>query len=118
MKNVAHLLLLLSIVALAGCKSVPVEDGKITVINDIKDAEYNALEISGGGASHTLVPGEYAILPRGTRAIYFTRRYENYTRSYEVRCPELDGSGIRMKLIDVHVNRIAGGCETVGSSKE
>jgi hypothetical protein len=110
-------LALLLLVWLSGCKSYPVEDGKITVINDSKDSEYNTLQISGSGFSHELDPGEFAILPKGTKSIYFSRIYKDYTRSYEVRCPEVEGSGLRMKLIDVHVNRIAGGCETVASSK-
>ena len=117
MKYLQPTLLFFLVFCLLACKGYPVEDGKITVINDSRDSEYNTLQISGSGFSDTLSPREFAILPRGTRTIKFSRVYKDHTRSYEVRCPELEGSGIRMKLIDVHVNRIAGGCETVASSK-
>lgn len=102
---------------LSACSRAPVEDGKITVINDSQDSDFNILEVSGNGASFSLNPGEYAIMPSDTTTLYFSRQYKEYTRSYEVRCPHLEGGGIRMKLIDVHVNRISGGCKTVSANK-
>lgn len=106
-------ILLLSLLA---CEpSVPA--GKIRVKNDSQDREYNVLRVSGGGNSCTLNPGQSCLLPRGTSKIEFSRAYRDFTRYYTVSCPPLGERGITMKLIDVHLNRIAGGCKTVSASK-
>lgn len=87
------------------------------VKNDSRDREYNIIEVYGAGTSQRLKPDEYVILPKGTREFSVNRAYQAYTRSYTVRCPEIRGSGIVVKLIDIHVNRISGGCETIRGAK-
>ena len=88
------------------------------VKNDSQDRSYNVITVSGGGAYGALKPGEKIILPSGTKNFSVERRYKDYTRSYSVVCPPLSGRGILVKLIDIHVNRIAGGCKTVHASKQ
>ena len=73
--------------------------------------------VSGSGIHSELKPGEYVILPKSTLEFTVSRDYKDYTRSYTVQCPPVTGSGIRIKMIDVHVNRIAGGCKTTYASK-
>ena len=112
-KLLSYILLTL---ALQACEpSVP--DGLIRVKNDSGDSEYNVVEVLGGGAFYSLKPGEAHLLPRGTSSISFSRQYKNYTRRYQVSCPSDLTKGITIKLIDVHLNRMPGGCETTSASK-
>lgn len=85
--------------------------------NDSQDSEYNMITVSGGGASASLKPGERMVLPPSTRNFSVQRRYKDYTRSYTVECPTPGKRGTFIKLIDIHVNRIAGGCKTTSASK-
>ncbi len=87
------------------------------VKNDSQDSEYNVISVSGGGMSVYLKPGERVVLPASTRTLSVQRRYKDYTRSYSVECPQPGARGIFIKLIDIHVNRIAGGCKTTRASK-
>ena len=104
-------------ICISGCEeSVP--DGRINVRNDIQDKSYNIIRVSGGGSSFWLKPGESRLLPKGTQNISMSRRYENFTRSYQVECPSRIGSGITVKMINVHLNKIGGGCQTVSGIKE
>lgn len=107
----------LCILALAACEA-PVPDGRIMVKNDTQDSEYNVVRVSGGGASFSLKPGDHRLMPKGTTTIYFSRQYANFTRKYTVSCPSRIGRGIWMRLIDVHLNRIQGGCWTIAASKD
>ena len=100
-----------------GCITESVPSGRILVKNDSLDSEYNVITVSGGGAFASLRPGERTILPRGTTAFSVERRYRDYTRSYSVRCPKQTTKGIAMKLIDIHVNRMPGGCKTISAKK-
>ena len=100
---------------LLGCLAEDVPAGRILVKNDSQDKNYNVLSVYGGGARHSLQPGDSVILPQGTRSITFSRRYADHTKNYIVECPTGVARGISIKLIDVHVNRIAGGCKTVDS---
>jgi hypothetical protein len=111
-------LCLTALLFLAGCRGERPPDGHIMVKNDSQDRSYNIITVSGGGAYGALKPGEKLILPSGTKNFSVERRYKDYTRSYAVSCPPLSGRGILVKLIDIHVNRIAGGCKTVHASKE
>jgi hypothetical protein len=86
------------------------------VKNDSQDREYNVLEVSGGGILASLKPGQTKLMPPGTQSLSFTRRYKDYSRYYSVSCPKIT-KGILIKLIDVHVNRMAGGCKTTSASK-
>ena len=95
----------------------PPED-RIMVKNDSQDSSYNVITVSGGGKFASLKPGEKLVLPAGTKNFSVERRYKDYTRSYSVACPPNKGRWILVKLIDIHVNRIAGGCETVRATKE
>lgn len=102
---------------LNACSGESVPDGQIMVKNDSMDSDYNVIKVSGGGRSYTLSPHENAILPKGTTSIRLSRKYSDHTREYVVECPARLEKGIRIKMIDVHVNRIAGGCETVSPDK-
>ena len=100
-----------------GCSKDTPPPGRILVKNDSQDSEYNVITVSGGGAFTSLKPGERFPLPTGTKSFSVSRRYKDYTRSYSVECPPVGKKGVFVKLIDIHVNRIAGGCKTVSASK-
>lgn len=87
------------------------------VKNDSLDSSYNVITVSGNGTFAALQPGEHVILPSGTKTFEVERRYKDYTRSYSVSCPPTPSDGVFVKLIDIHVNRIAGGCKTTSASK-
>jgi hypothetical protein len=118
-KQLIPLALLLTIAfTLSACGGDRPPDDRIMVKNDSQDSSYNVITVSGGGKFASLKPGEKLILPAGTKNFSVERRYKDYTRSYSVTCPAIKGRGILVKLIDIHVNRIAGGCETTNASKE
>jgi hypothetical protein len=104
-------------ITFGGCLGESVPDGRILVKNDCRDRKYNVIQVSGGGAYYTLEPGETALLPKGANSISFSRQYADHVKRYMVQCPRILDSGIVIKLIDVHVNRIAGGCTTVSYSR-
>ena len=116
--NLVKMLVVAACLIIGGCEKAP-PNGRIKVKNDIQDDTYNTVAISGGGASFRLKPGESALMPYGTTTLYWSRAYKDFTRNYTVSCPAMDEkkSGIIMKLIDVHLNRIAGGCVTTYASK-
>jgi len=104
-------------VSFSGCFGERPPPGRIVVKNDSLDSNYNIITVSGGGMFGSLRPGERMILPAGTKDFSVERRYRDYVRSYSVHCPPLGAKGIFVKLIDIHVNRIAGGCKTTSASK-
>lgn len=109
---------ILMLLIVSGCETLSsVPEGRIRVKNDSQDSDYNILTVYGGGVSLSLKPGEAKLLPAQSTSLTFRREYKDYVREYEVRCPENIGKGITIKLIDVHVNRIAGGCTTVSANK-
>ena len=115
-RTVFFTLFMLLTASTVGCgDSVP--DGRILVKNDSGDKEYNIVDVSGGGASFSLSPGDTRLLPKGTSSFSMSRAYRDHTKYYSVECPRELSRGIAVKLIDVHVNRIAGGCRTVSASK-
>ena len=114
MRIVALCFLLLNLCA---CEEA-VPPGRIRVLNTSEDSSYNIVRVSGGGAFKALRPGDSVLLPKGTTSISFSRAYKDYTREYRVQCPGNLTKGISIKLIDVHMNRIAGGCKTVYGAKE
>lgn len=118
---IIRLLLILSFTLLAcqlcGCTEEGVPEGRIRVKNEIMDREYNTIQVYASGASYSLAPGEKALLPKGSTQITFYRAYRNYSREYVVQCPAELKKGISMKLIDVHMNRLPGGCQTVSAQK-
>ncbi len=109
---------LIAAMCLVGCLGEKAPPGQIVVKNDSQDRSYNVITVSGGGAFASLKPGERMTLPLGTQTFSVQRRYKDYVRSYSVACPNLGDKGIFVKLIDIHVNRIAGGCRTTFASKE
>lgn len=110
--------LVITVIAFAGCGTDRPPPERIMLKNDSQDREFNVITVSGGGAFASLRPGEKFILPRGTREFSVQRRYRDYTRSYTVQCPSVRKDGVFVKLIDIHVNRIAGGCKTIIASKD
>ena len=110
------LLFLLSL-QLLGCLGDDVPTGAILIKNDSQDSSYNKVNVVGGGKNVTLSPGASTILPKGTTSITFSRRYKDHTKRYEVQCPGNRKKGIVIKLIDVHLNRMPGGCKTVEAGR-
>jgi hypothetical protein len=119
MLRVFHLRSFVSVVLatlLAGCFGEDVPDGRILMKNDSRDREYNVIVVSAGGATRSLKPNEKFLLPAGTRSFSVSRQYKEYTRRYSVSCPAFSGAGIVVKTIDIHLNRIQGGCKTTWAS--
>jgi hypothetical protein len=101
---------------LIACFGENVPPGRILVKNDSRDREYNVIVVSAGGSSRALKPTEKFLLPPGTRSFSVSRQYKEYTRRYSVSCPPLGEQGIVVKTIDIHLNRIQGGCKTTWAS--
>jgi len=106
------------VIVAVGCLGDSVPDGRILVKNDSQDREFNVISVFGNGKYAVLKPGERVLLPPGTRSITATRRYATYTRRYSVACPTIEGSGIVIKMIDMHTNRMPAGCKTISASKD
>ena len=106
------------LLVLSACMSDSVPPGRILVKNDSQDKRFNVISVSGGGLARSLSPGEKVLLPKGTRNFSVRRQYENFVRAYSVACPPLGSKGLSVKLIDIHLNRIAGGCQTVRAGRE
>lgn len=121
MKNNKSLLLCLSMALLlvCSCKGKFVEGGQITVRNDVLDKEFNSFQVDNVVTSKGLIsyrtelkPEEEVVLPfKGIRELRFKRRYSDHFKVYDVSCPKDFSEAITMKLIDVHTNRLQGGCE-------
>lgn len=109
-----------------GCESERVPGGAITIRNDIMDEEYNVVVIDQVSAKSgvtpfrkSLSPGDEISLPyKGVTNLRFSRKYKDFTRIYVVECPADMDKRITMKLIDVHLNRLSGGCELVKRGKQ
>lgn len=93
------------------CES-EVPGGEITVRNSL-GGPYSTLYVSGGGSRYKLESQDYAVLSQGTREIRFEYFDGKQKHLYRVVCPKTLNERITIKLIDVHVNRIAGGCQSV-----
>lgn len=104
--------------SLASCRDEQVPGGSITFQNDILDKEHNAYRIdevvtTGGltGFARTLKPGERVTIPhKRITSLRVTRQYADHTKVYRVECPSGFDRRIVVKLIDVHTNRLEGGC--------
>ena len=110
-------LVFLTLFLLACDESVP--GGEITIRNDILDKEFNSFSIdqvktSDGSKlfSASLVPGKEIALPyKNITDFRITRHYDKFSRVYQVSCPPHFDKRLMMKLIDIHSNRLGGGCE-------
>lgn len=116
--NCSCWLQILLFVFLFGCSDSDTPNSGILFKNDIQDREYNTIEldrIRGGrrsGSQINLDPGQKILLGSGVRSFRIRRKYAKYIRTYTVECPAQMSAGIVVKLIDIHLNRIAGGCIT------
>lgn len=117
MRATLHMLALCALSLLIGCLGPTAPDGRILVKNDSQDREYNVISVSVSGVFKSLKPGEWVVLPSNTRSFSVSRRYKDYTRSYSVSCPAVKGKGLFIKLIDIHLDRIAGGCKLLSASR-
>lgn len=101
------------------CGDPKVAGGKIVLQNDILDKEYNSFRVDqvvtqqgATGFSAVLKPGDRVTIPhKHVRALRFTRQYKDHDSIYEVTCPSDFDRATTVKLIDVHTNRLSGGCE-------
>ena len=111
----------LAFALVCGCDRGTRQDAEIVLRNDIEDKEFNEIVVdrivSQSGLSakqYRLRPGDETPLSlRGITALRFSRRYRDFTRVYEVNCADDRSKRIVLKLIDVHLNRLPGGCELV-----
>jgi len=102
----------------SGCSAPRVPGGRIIIRNDILDKEFNSFvvdQVIAGGAQagfrRELRPGDEVTIPhKHVQSIRFTRRYKDFSRVYLVECPSDLGVEVKMNLIDVHSNRLGGGC--------
>lgn len=103
---------------LCSCKGQEIAGGQITVRNDVMDKEFNSFQVdqlvTGKGVVSyraELKPGDEVVLPfKGITELRFKRRYADHQKVYEVTCPRDFNQAVTMKLIDVHTNRLQGGC--------
>ena len=108
----------LSSLLLIGCDtSSGVPAGRIRVKNDFYGKQYTTIRVAGGGTSFTLGSKESALMPPGTYKLNFSYTDDKSIREYTVKCPTDLKKGITINLLDVHLNTIAGGCETVWANK-
>lgn len=106
---------------ICACNRGAHQDAEIVLRNDIEDKEFNEIVVdhvvSQSGLSskqYRLRPGEETpLLLRGITALRFSRRYRDFTRVYDVNCADERSKRVVLKLIDVHLNRLPGGCELV-----
>jgi hypothetical protein len=96
-----------------GCSHESVPSGRIMVKNDSRDPEYNVIVVSAGSQHFTLKPTQGTLLPKNTRFFTVQRAYRDFTRYYSVDCPPPGSSGTFIKLVDIHMKQIDGGCRTV-----
>lgn len=106
------------LLASAACSEPQVPGGEITFQNDILDKEYNSFRIDEvitgaglSGFSRTLTPGGRVTIPlKHISSLRVTRQYKDHAKVYVVECPADFDRKVVIKLIDVHTNRIKGGC--------
>jgi|GEM_PF-1260428 len=106
----------LALALIPGCES-DVPAGRIRIKNDFRGKVDSTIKVQAGGSNHVLTAGQSVILPEGTTSIIFSyTSSKKGTREYGVRCPADLQRGITIKLIDVHMGKIAGGCEKMWST--
>jgi hypothetical protein len=111
----------LAIVGLVACNGDRSSKGNLVIRNDILDKKFNSFVIdkvvtTRGRKSfrRTIDPTEEIALPyKSVVSFRLTREYEDIDRIYHVKCPANIERRTVIKLIDVHTNRIRGGCRLV-----
>lgn len=109
----------LSALVFSACRDTEVPGGQISIRNDILDKDFNSIVIdelrNNNGAlpwHKTLNPGEEISLPfKHIYSFRLNRRYADHSKIYFVSCPRDSNQKVLMKLIDIHLNRIDGGCK-------
>ena len=109
---------LIFVLLFVACHGETIPGGEIKIRNDILDKEFNSFQIDHvvakqglTGFQKELTPGEEITLPfKDIRSLQFSRKYSDHTNIYIVSCPTEMNSRVLMKLIDVHTNRLGGGC--------
>ena len=101
---------------LSACIGENIPDGRIMIKNDSQDRSYNVIKVVAAGLRKKLSPGEKVILPASAKKITLSRAYKDHTREYIITCPK-QKSGILIKMIDAHLNRMPGGCNTTSARK-
>jgi hypothetical protein len=109
----------------SSCTSEKIPGGRVIVRNDILDKEFNSFFIDQiitprgmMGLRKKLIPGEEFIIPYPEiRKIRFVRAYADHSKVYLVTCPSTLDTEVTMKLIDIHTNRLGGGCLLVKRGK-
>ena len=112
-------------ILLTACDESGGRSAEVTIRNDILDKEYNVVVVdqvmstSGqSGKRYELHPQEERSLKeRGITKLRFSRKYQDHTRVYHVTCPDDPNKRILLKLIDVHLNRMPGGCVTTKATQ-
>ena len=92
---------------------------EITMRNDLSDEDKgHIIRIEGvrstaGQKNYrvTLNPGDSVTIP-GKNITGFTavRQYDTYAKKYEVTCPGRTDVAVKTKLIDIHLDKMSGGC--------
>lgn len=112
------LLIALLVLLLSACDS-SVPPGRIRVKNDLWGEVDSTLIVRAAGSSYTLTHGQFVILPKGTTSIVISYTHSKKgTHEYGIQCPANIERGVTIKLIDVYMNKIAGGCEKVSSEQK
>jgi hypothetical protein len=112
------LLVALTLGNIISCSEKEVKGGEVVIRNDILDKQFNSFVVDQvvtraglTGYSKTIKPAEVVALPyRNIHSIRFSRQYEDHTKVYIIDCPDDLDTQIVIKLIDVHSNRLPGGC--------
>lgn len=102
-----------------GCNTNSNVNGTINIKNDILDKEFNSFTVDQVLTNKGLVPYKITLTPgQGIKLPFskvtqlrFLRKYSDHSKVYIVSCPEKLSEDVLMKLIDVHTNRLSGGCE-------
>lgn len=105
--------LLAVLIAASGCTRESVPSERIMVKNDSREPAYNVIIVTAGAQRFTLKPTQSVLLPKNTRFFKVQRAYETFTRYYSVDCPPPGPHGTFIKLVDIHMRQIDGGCRTV-----
>lgn len=92
--------------------------GRLVIKNDILDKEFNSFFVDSIITAQGIMPykkflspGDRIELPyKKIKKLRFVRQYVDHAKVYTISCPMSLDEEVTIKLIDVHTNRIAGGC--------